>query len=464
MSMSEADARKRTSGSDANGPDEGHVTREQWKSTALAAMANYIDAGSIVAGAAGLALWSSLFHMSHTFVGVLGAFSSNAISAGVGALIGGRICDLLGRKRIYQYDLLVYAFGILWIVFAQTAWMLVVGYVIVGLAVGADVPASWTLIAEDAPAKARGKFSGLAQVFWNAGPVVTLLLSLVFSPLGVLGVRIVFAHLFVVAIVTWSLRQGMAESARWTAQARNAAAPNPPGPAGEQPARAPAAANAVALSSVRTLLSGRNVGALLFLMGMYGIWNLEAGTGGFFFPYILRTVGSQSQAVSVAVQCFGFILSAASVAVIFMPLNDHVNRRVLFGISAAIQVIGYLFFVFFPLTLAIALANVILLNIGGGFGQQPFFQVWSGELFPTMLRSTAQGLMFAVVRIGLGIWSFFVPGLAATGFHTLALILTLMLFVSGVIGVAFTPNTAGKSLEEIQEERGGHRATAEGAR
>ncbi len=39
-----------------------------------------------------------------------------------------------------------------------------------------------------------------------------------------------------------------------------------------------------------------------------------------------------------------------------------------------------------------------------------------------------------------------------------------MLFVSGVIGVAFTPNTAGKSLEEIQEERGGHRATAEGAR
>jgi len=66
MSMSEADARKRTSGSDANGPDEGHVTREQWKSTALAAMANYIDAGSIVAGAAGLALWSNLFHMSHT--------------------------------------------------------------------------------------------------------------------------------------------------------------------------------------------------------------------------------------------------------------------------------------------------------------------------------------------------------------------------------------------------------------
>ena len=30
-------------------------------------------------------------------------------------------------------------------------------------------------------------------------------------------------------------------------------------------------------------------------------------------------------------------------------------------------------------------------------------------MFPTAIRSTAQGLTFAVVRIGLGVWSFFVP-------------------------------------------------------
>jgi hypothetical protein len=32
----------------------------------------------------------------------------------------------------------------------------------------------------------------------------------------------------------------------------------------------------------------------------------------------------------------------------------------------------------------------VLLGIGGGFSQQPFFQLWSGEMFPTHLRSTAQ--------------------------------------------------------------------------
>jgi hypothetical protein len=45
-------------------------------------------------------------------------------------------------------------------------------------------------------------------------------------------------------------------------------------------------------------------------------------------------------------------------------------------------------------------------------------------LFPTLIRSAAQGITFAVVRIALGLWSFFVPVLTATGFTRLAWILT----------------------------------------
>jgi inositol transporter-like SP family MFS transporter len=132
--------------------------RVQWRRTLLAAMANYIDAGSIVAGAVSLPIWAAYFGFGDSFVSFLGAFSSNAIAAGLGALIGGRICDLLGRKKIYQWDLLLYAFGTLWIVFAFQEWMLLVGFFIVGLTVGADVPASWTLITDTAPSKSRGRF------------------------------------------------------------------------------------------------------------------------------------------------------------------------------------------------------------------------------------------------------------------------------------------------------------------
>src|SRR3712207_134857 len=100
MATSEADMNRRH--------DDGHVTAQQWKWTVLAGMASYIDAGSIVALAAGLALWQGYLGMSSSTVGLLAALGPNAFGAAIGALIGGRLGDLFGRKRIYQYDLLVY--------------------------------------------------------------------------------------------------------------------------------------------------------------------------------------------------------------------------------------------------------------------------------------------------------------------------------------------------------------------
>jgi MFS family permease len=66
-------------------------------------------------------------------------------------------------QRFYTWDLLLYVLGILWIIAATQTWMLVAGYMIIGLAVGNDVPASWTLIAEIAPAQRRGRLGGRAR-------------------------------------------------------------------------------------------------------------------------------------------------------------------------------------------------------------------------------------------------------------------------------------------------------------
>jgi len=414
------------------------TTTEDWKNTILAGLANYIDAGSIVSGSAALALWASAYHLSPTFIGMLGAFSANAISAGVGALIGGRLCDLFGRKKIYQYDMLFYAFGMLWLVFCTQPWMIVVGFVLVGLAVGADIPASWSLIAEMAPSGERGKHSGVAQVLWYLGPVAVLGMFLVLAPLGVMGARIVFAHLAVVAIVLTLLRSRMKESALWEdarAQRRLSAA-------------------GAAEGNVGTLFTAQHLKSMLFLVGMYGIWNLWAGTNGFFFPYILRTVGSQSQVASVAMQASGFFVAMLSIGLVFMRFSDRVNQRVLIATSTVIQMLGMALLALFPLTTPIALAYLVLVWFGSGFGAQSFFQLWSAELFPTLIRSTAQGITFAVVRVALGLWSFFVPLLTQTGFTRLAWILTGFLGVSGLIGTVWAPRNEGKSLKEIQAGRG----------
>ena len=186
---------------------------------------------------------------------------------------------------------------------------------------------------------------------------------------------------------------------------------------------------------------------------MYGFWNLWAGTNGFFFPYILQTVGATGQATATAIQALSFAIGMASIWFIFMRLSDRVNQRVLFGWSAAIQVAGMVLLAVFPLTIPVALLYVFLLQFGGGFGAQSFFQLWSAEQFPTALRATAQGLCFAVVRIGLGIFSFFVPLLTATGFTTLAWILTGFLVISGLIGWLWAPRNEGKSLEQLEADR-----------
>jgi len=324
----------------------------------------------------------------------------------------------------------------LWLIFAMNAWMVLIGFFLVGLAVGADIPASWSLIAEAAPKGSRGKHSGVAQVLWYLGPVVVLLMFLVLEPLGLLGARIVFGHLAVLALGLTFLRSRMKESQRWLdAQVEQEAAGT-----AARPAR------------LRDLMQARWIGPMAFLIGMYGMWNLWAGTNGFFFPYILRTVGNQSQGMSVAIQSLSFFIGMLSIWLIFMKLSDRVNQRLLFLVSAIMQVVGMSLLAIFPLTLPMALLHVFLMAVGQGFGAQCFFQLWSAEMFPTLLRSTAQGLMFGIVRITLGVFSFFVPILTSTGFQTLAWILTGFLVLSGVIGFLGAPRNEGKSLEELEEK------------
>ena len=203
--------------------------------------------------------------------------------------------------------------------------MLLIGTFIVGVAVGADVPTSLALIGEFSPSKARGKLMGLSQVAWSLGPIVVYVLAFALSSYGVLGNRIVFAHLFVVAIVTWALRRGMVESAIWTA-ASGAGEAEPHVRPGSAARGGAVPADPLAASRLRNLLLGPTMAAMVFTATVYLFWNLAAGTLGVFFPYILKTLGAQSQAASVALSCAGFVITLLAVVLIFMPFSDRSDR------------------------------------------------------------------------------------------------------------------------------------------
>jgi inositol transporter-like SP family MFS transporter len=414
--------------------EDAKVTAQQWKWSVLAGMASYLDAGSIVALAAGLTLFKAQFGLSEGAIGVLAAIGPNALGCALGALIGGWLGDKLGRKRIYQWDLLVYAAGILLSALAVNREMLFLGTFIVGVAVGADVPTSLALVGEFAPDKARGKLLGFTQVAWSLGPIVVLWLAMALAPLGLLGIRIVFLHLFVVAIVTWALRRGLTESARWTAAAQTVPE---------------------ARHKVRALFSGAHLKALVWTATIYLFWNLAAGTYGIFFPYFIRMLNAGGQAASVGLASATFGITLIVTVTVFMKYSDrsYTARRWLWGVGAVMQVVAFVLFLVLPFTIPVILANILLWGTSAALSGEAFYKVFSQELFPTMLRGTAQGITFGVARTILGIWSFFVPVLARAGIGEVAALLTLFLIISGAVGFFFMPDTSGKSLEQIESER-----------
>ncbi len=452
-----------------------------WKQTIVASMTSYIDAGSIVAGAAGLKLWENYLQMSDWQTGLLTACSSNAIGAAIGAIIGGVLCDKFGRKFVYTYDLLIYILGMLLIVFCMRGneilslstgfavvtfypgyLMMLVGYLIVGLAVGADVVASWTLIAEQAPAENRARHCGAAQVFWAVGPAVVLLMQTILvwglgAENGLLANRIVFGHLIVVAFVVWFLRLGMPESNNWKA-------------AKEQERELIASGKVKRLGMIN-LLSATNLKTILFLCGVYVVWNWAAGTMGFLLPYIYDSVGGIGNAVSCALTVVLFAVSAVSTLTIFMAWGDRISRRLIYFVISSLFIVAWGLFLLpvdclkytwtVPALGAVPVVFIlisILMGINNGSGQQAFYQLWCNELFPSYYRASAQGFTFFVARISVGLWTASVPiimGKDGSGFPLAAGIMVGMATVSMLAGTIFAPNTSGKTLQEIERERYG---------
>jgi inositol transporter-like SP family MFS transporter len=421
----------------------GARTTTGWRATISVAMSNYIEAGSIIAIATSLAFWQSAFGISNFAVGLLAALSANAFGAAIGAILGGPLCDRFGRKAIYTYDLLVYMAGVLLAAFAMNFAMLLAAFVITGIAVGAGVPASWTYIAEQAPSDGRAKHVGTAQLAWSIGPLIGFALAAALAPLGLLGSRLIFLHLFVVAAVVWWVRQGLAESKIWT----------------EEGSQEPAGvADAVGSRGLRGLFSRKvNIMALLFLGGIYLFWNTVAGQAGIFMPRVYDTAGLHSPVAQNLLQVLVWGCTVAATYFGFMRYGDRMSQRLLYVIGAAFGIVGWIVLVGFtgggvPTMLVFA----VLWGISSGLGAQAFYSLWASEMFATPYRASAQGVMFFVVRSVTGLLSYFFPTLlAVTGLTGVGLLLIGLLTVALIIGAVWAPETRGKTLRQIEVDRYG---------
>jgi len=418
----------------------GSTSTTGWKATISVAMSNYIEAGSIIAIATSLTLWQERFGIDDFAVGLLAALSANAFGAAIGAAIGGPLCDRYGRKFIYTYDLMVYMVGVLLAAFAVSYSMLLVAFLVTGIAVGAGVPASWTYIAEEAPPEQRAKHVGTAQLAWSMGPVVGFLLAVVLTgPLGLLGSRIIFLHLFVVAFIVWYIRQGLSESTLWKESKQLEATTHR------------------RRGGLKALFTGKaNLTALLFLFFVYGGWNVVAGQMGIFMPRVYETAGVESATEQNLLQALLWACTVAATYFGFMLLGDKVSRRLLYVVGAALGIVAWVLLVFAEATLPVLLLFAVSWGVSAGIGAQAFYALWTSELFATPYRASAQGVLFFAVRVAIGLLSYFFPTLLATrGVPFVGLIMIGLLALALVVGAIWTPDTRGKSLEQIETERYG---------
>ncbi len=451
-------------------------TKSSLKSTIAVSLTNYLDAGAIVAGASGLTLWQDYLGLTEGHLGLLNAISANCLGAAIGAIIGGFLADKYGRKAIYTYNMLVYMLGVALIMFSFNFPMLLAGFLVTGISVGVGVPASWTYISENSEVGNRGRNIGISQMAWGIGPTIILILGTLLAPptgatadsagvlfapvvktladlltggtaegtaLNVFSSRLVFASLFIVAFIAWNLQRRLDESAEWKAEK----------------AKATADGNKGTFASFGSLFTNKvNIRTILFLAGIYLTWNLVSSVMGFFQQHIYETAGGLSNQHANMLSVAQWVIIIVT-TFFFSMVVDKVNQRWLYAFGVGMGVIAWVIIVTIGVnSIAGLLFFTLIWGIQAGVSVQSFYALWASELFPAKYRAAAQGIMFFIVRGVSALWGLgfvYIYGENGEGFTLAAYIMMALLVISMLIGTIWTPQTRGKTLEQITKERYG---------
>ena len=261
---------------------------------------------------------------------------------------------------------------------------------------------------------------------------------------NVFSSRLIFGSLFIVAFIAWTLQRKLNESKDWEDAKQAQSKEKHPG----------------IFASFGTLFTNKvNIRTMLFLAGIYISWNMVASVMGFFQQHIYETAGGLSNGDANMVSAVQWIVIIAVTYFGFAMLVDKVNQRLLYFIGTSIGIAAWCILIFVGIKNYAALWTfTILWGIHAGISVQAFYALWASELFPAKYRAAAQGVMFFAVRGIAAIWGLGFVHIyrdKGEGFNTAAYLMIGLLFIALIIGTIWTPNTRGKSLQQITKERYG---------
>jgi len=452
--------------------DDAPLTRAHWRIWFLSAMGVFLDAFDLFIMGVSLPLIEQDFGPSAWQLGLVAAASP--LGAILGALVAGRLTDLIGRKLIYAIDLAMF---VVFAALSSLAWdvtSLIAMRFLLGVGIGADYPISSTYVSEFMPARVRGRMIVGAFSFQAigslSGAAVGLIILLVYPEDN--AWRLMLASGIIPALLVLFFRRDSPESARWcqahgrTAEAAAVASQI----SGQQLTEAAPAEPQLPYSALfsrrflrRTLLAV--IPWFLMDISLYGV--------GLFTPTILRALNfadkDPTEAVSFITRDIRSVEGAVALDV-FLVLGfvlaiwtiERWGRLTLqmlgfMGMTAGLLLVGM--GASLPGSheenIPLIFLGFALFNVMVNWGPNPTTFTLPVELFPTSLRATAHGLAAAAGKVGAAAGIFLLPVLKdAWGLGP------LMFAVAGTSFVGFLITwllgsgleTSGRSLDETEEQ------------
>src|ERR1700733_2845712 len=324
--------------------DESGISRFQLKIMFVSGMGFFTDAYDLFVIGIVVALIKTQWSLSTNQVSWLN--SATLLASAVGALVFGRVADMLGRKRIYGFEVLILAAGAIASAFAPNYTFLLICRVLFRIGIGGDYPVSATIMSEYSGKQSRGRMVGLVFAMQGLGLIVGPLVASIFLGSGVsnnLTWRLLLGLGAIPGLAVFYLRRQIHETPRFAmaggaadeAQAAISAA------TGGEPAVSTAAESKARNS--QSVASGylklfQNRRLLIWLIGTAGGWALLD------FCYYGNTI-SQPEILKLlspnATELHTILLQLAIVSVFAVPgyivailLLDRVGRK-------TIQMLGF---------------------------------------------------------------------------------------------------------------------------
>ena len=388
---------------DTNGKQQSLVKKYSLLATA-AGVGSMLGSGCIVGLSATIPVWQKGLNLSAGQVGLISGALTFAIA--FGSLFAGQITKIFGLIRAFNWINLFYAIGAAICVFSGNFVALLLGVIVMGIASGADLPISLTVVSHDAPdEKTSASLVSSTQIFWQIGIFISYICSFLLSGVnGVLGARIVFVILLVFSIFAWVWRTVSKKFRMFH----------------EEGAARQSALNLVSNQqkiSLKEIFSGNNAkiyrNFFFDILVFYVCWNLLANTWGQFQTYALTNAGAtQMQATGL-----GIVLNIISLVttIIFASVAGGKHRNKAFFVGAFVQFMAMVGMAVIGGSAGfIALAiTIAFYNFGNPLAGEAIYKVWTQESFPTESRAFLQGIINGFSRLCCGLFAFVTPFLVS---------------------------------------------------